>query len=114
MKRLDLNKLIKELREPNIEDIESLAGKSYLQPNVWYSKETIRPEVVNKLLMIAYDFFDSLKLKEVKIHDIILTGSLANYNWTDYSDIDLHIMIDYNEVDENLDLVKDYFDAKRY
>jgi hypothetical protein len=33
---------------------------------------------------------------------------MANYNWTDKSDLDLHIVIDYLAVDENLELVEKY------
>ena len=34
---------------------------------------------------------------------------ICNYNWNQYSDIDLHILIDYSEVDENKDLVTQFF-----
>jgi len=34
---------------------------------------------------------------------------LANYNWSKYSDIDLHIILDFTEVDENLELVRQFF-----
>jgi predicted nucleotidyltransferase len=47
------------------------------------------------------------------IQDIRLTGSLANYNWSNYSDVDLHIVVDFLQVDENLDLVKAFFDNAR-
>jgi hypothetical protein len=30
-----------------------------------------------------------------------MTGSLANYNWSDYSDVDIHLMVDYNQFNEN-------------
>ena len=47
------------------------------------------------------------------IKDIILTGSLANYNWSEYSDLDVHIVIDFKDVAEDEGLVKKYFDAVR-
>ena len=50
---------------------------------------------------------------EVQVKDITLTGSLANYNWSNYSDVDLHIIVDFLEVDENLALVKSFFDNAR-
>jgi hypothetical protein len=49
----------------------------------------------------------------VDVTDITLTGSLANYNWSKFSDVDLHILIDYNEVDENESLVSEYLGAKK-
>tara|TARA_Y100001963_G_C6771271_1_gene445001 strand:+ start:641 stop:1432 length:792 start_codon:yes stop_codon:yes gene_type:complete len=113
MNKINLENLVNELKEPNLEDISSLAGRSYLEPKVWVNDETIRPDVIDSLMIIAYDFFDSLKIPNVEIKDIIFTGSLANYNWTEYSDIDLHILVDFQDIDENIQLVKDYFDAKR-
>ena len=42
-----------------------------------------------------------------------MTGSLANYNWSKFSDIDLHIIVNYEDIDDNSELVKDYVTAKR-
>ena len=36
----------------------------------------------------------------------MITGSIASYNWHELSDIDLHIMLDFNKIDDNFDLVK--------
>ena len=55
------------------------------------------------------------------IYDIHFTGSLANYNWSEFSDVDLHILVDMNEFDESAGsdsvilhkIVKDFFDCKR-
>lgn len=72
----------------------------------------MKSEVKKQLLKISEDFIESLGI-DFFIHDIVLTGSLANYNWSEYSDIDLHIIIDYEETDFNLDLLKEFFDAKK-
>ena len=46
--------------------------------------------------------------------DVIITGSIANYNWNKkYSDIDLHILVDYEDVDERVDFVREYFTLKK-
>ena len=47
------------------------------------------------------------------MEDLRFTGSLANYNWSKYSDIDLHIVVDFAKIDENVELVKNFFDAAR-
>ena len=65
------------------------------------------------MLMIADDFFETLNVGWVDIDDIILTGSLANFNWSKFSDVDLHILVDFGEVDENEELVKEYFNSKK-
>jgi predicted nucleotidyltransferase len=82
-----------------------------LEPKVW-SNNTLNPEVIQRLLHIAEDFFDDLSLEGVEILDVTLTGSLANYNWTKFSDVDLHIIVDFSKIDENLDLVREFFNAK--
>ena len=78
-----------------------------LNRDIWDEDNKLKPEISEKLLRIAKDFYEKLDLP-VPILDITFTGSLANYNWTDLSDIDLHIVIDYNAVNEDTDLVKNY------
>ena len=82
-----------------------------LQPDVWTDNQ-LNEEVSEKLEKIATDFFESFGLEGVEIDDITFTGSLANYNWTKYSDIDLHILVDFKKIDDNTDLVKEFFNAK--
>ena len=41
--------------------------------------------------------------------DITLTGSLANFNWSKYSDVDLHIVLDFSQIDDNEELVAGFF-----
>ena len=82
-----------------------------LQPDVWSNNE-LDELVSEKLMQIATKFFEDLDLKGIDIDDVTFTGSLANYNWTKYSDVDLHILVDYKKVDDNVELVKDFFNAK--
>ena len=76
-------------------------------PQIW-DDETLNPEVRAGLLKIAKDFLIDLPF-DLEPKDITLTGSLANYNWSKYSDIDLHIIVDFAEVDDNLELVREFF-----
>ncbi len=82
-----------------------------LQTAIW-SDNKLNEQVSQKLLQVAEDFFEGLDLEGVEIDDITFTGSLANFNWTKYSDIDLHILVDFKKIDDNTDLVKEYFNAK--
>ena len=81
--------------------------KEDLDRNIWDENDQLYPEISEKLLRIANDFYDKLDLP-APILDITFTGSEANYNWTDKSDIDLHILIDYDAVNEDIDLVRKY------
>ena len=70
-----------------------------LNRDIWDENNKLKPEISEKLLRIAKDFYEKLDLP-TPILDITFTGSMANYNWTDLSDIDLHIVIDYLDVNE--------------
>lgn len=75
--------------------------------------EKLNTTVRLKLLKIAKDFYQTLNIKWMKPNDIILCGSMCNYNWSEYSDIDVHILIDLSEISENIDIVKDYLNIKK-
>ena len=94
------------------EKIDQQALKSFevndtLEPEIWEDDKII-PEVRETLLKIANDFLIDFPFK-VEVEDITLTGSLANYNWSKYSDVDLHIVLDFSQVDENEELVAGFF-----
>ena len=93
-------------------NLSSFNVKSQLNPSVWvdfYMRDKIR----NKLNLIANDFIDSIDIKGLKIKDITLTGSLANFNWSKYSDFDLHIIVDFSKVNDDVELVKEYFNTQK-
>ena len=94
-------------------DLSSFEVKNELNPDFW-KNDTLDSRVRLKLLDIADDFTDFLKVDWVKPTDITMTGSLANYNWSDeFSDIDLHIIIKYSDVDKRKEFVQNYFKAKK-
>lgn len=107
------DQLIDEEVNPKNIDLSSFKVKDSLNPKIFDENEKINSEIKTRLLMIADDFFDTLELPWVDVTDITLTGSLANYNWSKFSDVDLHIIIDYNEVDEKETLVSEYLAAKK-
>jgi len=91
---------------------ESFEYHRELNPKVWEG-DRMHAEIREKLLAISRDFWSSLKLS-VKIEDIQLTGSLANYNWNAASDLDVHIIIDFSQVDSNIELVRKAIDGQRF
>ena len=100
--------------EVNADDIDltSFEIQSNLATKIWDGME-LNSRVRLQLLDIADDFIDFLNLDWVKPKDIVLTGSICNYNWSEYSDIDIHIIYDFTEIDENTDLIRSYVDAKK-
>jgi hypothetical protein len=101
-----------EFVQGDLEPIKSFYIKDELNPKLWDNFE-LDGEVREQLIKIAQDFYESTELK-ADVKDIILTGSLSNYNWSEkYSDYDLHILIDFNDVDDNVELVKKFADAAK-
>lgn len=92
--------------------MKSFDVKNNLNDKFWIN-DKLNSRVRLRLLDIADEFWDSFNIDWAKPDDIIMTGSLANYNWSKYSDIDLHILVDYKKVDKKVDFVKDYFTAKK-
>ena len=99
---------LEELADPENIDISSFEVKETLHPELWDTSQLLNEEIGDTLYDIAKEFFKNLDLNWVEIIDVTLTGSLANYTWSQFSDIDLHLIIDYKQVDENQKLVADY------
>lgn len=91
-----------------------LKPKNELYSKLWKSKNnpTLNPVVSRKLKEIADKILESLKI-DVEPKDIIITGSIASYNWHDLSDIDLHILFDFEKINEDYELVKSMLDQTR-
>ena len=73
----------------------------------------LRKEVREKLLQTANEFIDFIGVP-ILLEDVIFTGSLANYNWSEYSDIDLHVVCDFIQFsDTELSLYEELFKVKK-
>ena len=108
---MKLNKYL-EFVSSDLEPVKSFRLKDDLNPKLWTDFE-INEEVKEDLLKIASDFYSSTDLN-ADVKDIVLTGSLANYNWSEkYSDYDLHILINFKDVDDNVVLVKKFVDSAK-
>lgn len=106
-----IRKRLKEIIAPDNVDVTDVSKlKSGLNGKIWQKGGVLRPEVRKKMIELAKEFYDFLKL-DYPIKDIYFTGSLANYNWTSHSDIDIHIMFESDE--EESDLLSDYIFAKK-
>lgn len=95
-------------------DPSVLAPKNDLYPKLWDPNTKKLNHSINlKLKKIAEDFIRGFEYP-LNIKDIILTGSIANFNWNQFSDVDLHVLLDFNEIpDEYREAFKDYFNTKK-
>jgi hypothetical protein len=93
--------------------LDSFKLKDNLNQDIW-NGNSLDPKIRAKLIRVALGFYKDLDLpKEAEIKDIIFTGSLANFNWSKFSDIDLHLVIDFNQFDADPKFVEDYFYAQK-
>tara|TARA_R110000824_G_scaffold269020_1_gene457586 strand:+ start:722 stop:1492 length:771 start_codon:yes stop_codon:yes gene_type:complete len=102
-----------EENDPKLASTSTLKMKKNLNPEIWSENKHLFPSVRTRLLKIAQDFVDKLKLNHLYPYDVTFTGSLANYNWSEYSDIDLHIIIDFRSTGQSEELMRELIDAKR-
>ena len=85
--------------------------QSNLNPKLW-NGHSLKQGLNNSFMKIVNHFYKFLEI-DTPILDVILIGSNANYNWNKFSDIDLHVLINYRDIDDNLHLVKNYLHAKK-
>ena len=52
-------------------------------------------------LELPVEHADGEGLMTALVEDVRLSGSLAGYNWSKYSDVDVHIVVDFSKIDEN-------------
>lgn len=113
--------LIEDL-EGDKEIVKSFGSKDTL-PDTIFSSENgtykLKDDIRKKLLEITDEFLDFVGI-DFFVFDVVLTGSLANFNWSKYSDVDLHILIDFDEFDSGkvssevyTTIVKEFFDLKK-
>lgn len=97
--------------EPDDVSVPVAPLRDELNQKVWTPDNQLRPEVRQALVDIAKSYFEALDL-DLEIKDVLFTGSLANYGWTDGSDIDLHIIVEYGDLGE-ISFLEDYLYLKK-
>ena len=105
---------VNEQNNPEDVDLSSFEFHDELNKDFWNQEDDrLDPEIRQKLIAIADDFWNSLEVGGADYDDITFTGSLAAHNYSKFSDVDLHILIDFSDVDDKTDLVREYFNAMK-
>ena len=101
---MKLNKFL-EFVQDDFEPIKSFYLKDKLNDKVW-DEFDLNDDIREKLLKIGTDFFEGTDIK-TDVIDLVLCGSLCNYNWSErYSDYDLHIIVDLKDIDDDVELAE--------
>ena len=105
---------VNEQNNPEDVDLSSFEFHDELNKDFWNQEDDrLDPEIRQKLIAIANDFWNSLEVGDAEYDDITFTGSLAAHNYSKFSDVDLHILVDFSDVDDKTDLVREYFNAMK-
>lgn len=99
--------------EPEDISLKSFKVKDYLENHIWDEDGTLDSKVRMSLMDITDDFWESCGIRWVKVKTVLITGSICNFNWSEYSDIDVHLVVDFSEIHEKKNFVQEYFDEKK-
>ena len=80
--------------------VESIELHDSLNPKLWLPDNFLRPEVREQLELVVNEFINELEKNEIPIRiiDVHLVGSNASYNYSDTSDLDVHLVANFEEV----------------
>ena len=90
----------------------SLECHQILNPVLWETDQ-LKPDVRNALLKFADRFAQFSKIPQGLIQDVVMVGGNASYNYTDKSDIDVHVLLDRNKLGSDRAMVDDYVQLKK-
>jgi hypothetical protein len=85
---------------------------SELNPKLWDDFQ-LKPQVRDKLLQFAEVWREFAKIPKNAVKEVILLGGNANYNYTDMSDLDVHLVVDKSLIAKDNPLLDDYLQDKK-
>jgi len=83
-----------------------------LNPKLW-SNNKLKDAVSGKLVQIAHAWMEFTKIDPINVYDIIITGGNVNFNYTNLSDIDLHLIISRGAINPDRKFVDEYLQDKK-
>lgn len=87
--------------------------KPTLNSDFW-TDEKLNPEVRDAIMAVVESFLESTNL-EIGVDDIDeieFTGSLANYNYSKFSDVDIHLLFDFSKLGKDPDFMRELLTSK--
>ena len=90
---------------------ENIQIHDELNPKL-FDGEQLKAEVRDKIIEIVLSFENYINCP-ISIIDIQLVGSNASYNYTDNSDIDIHVIASFEAVSQEEALLQSLYDAKK-
>lgn len=104
--------ITEEINPSALKPVSSFKLHKELSKKVWDGWK-LKPEIREDLIKISNDYIDFLDT-ELKIKDVLFLGSLSGYNYSKYSDFDVHILVDFEKIPEDEKIIiKKYLDVAR-
>ena len=106
-------RVLRHIKPKDLRESLTLRFTEILNPTFWIG-DSLKPEVNEALMNFAEAFAAYVDLDERAIVDVLLLGGNAGYNYTQYSDLDVHIVVDPKFIpDCNPDLLDQYYMDKK-
>lgn len=95
--------------------LEAIEKHATLNSKLFTKEEILKETVRKKMLEIVDEFLNNLKEQniEIKVEDILMVGSNANYNYTKDSDIDLHVIANTKNMKYEMEIANALYSAYR-
>ena len=91
----------------------SLRFREILNPSFWIG-DSLKPEVKDALMRFARAFAAYVDLDDRAITDVLLLGGNAGYNYTPFSDLDVHLVVNPMYIPNcNPELLDQYYMDKK-
>lgn len=81
-----------------------------LNPKIWTHDNKLIPEVRNRIVEIVNEFISNSDIG-FNLVDIHIVGSQASYNYTDYSDLDVHLIVNFDLMDASREVCQLLFNS---
>lgn len=103
---------MKSLRSHLVELKLHLQYHKELNPKLW-DGDKLKPAVRVKLLLFAETWREFAKIPKDAVKEVLMLGGNANYNYTELSDIDVHLVVDKCKIACHNELLDDYLQDKK-
>lgn len=109
---INISNMLSEIIDTNDIGVDSIILNDELNPLFWEG-DVLKKDVRKALLLNAKRFIEFCDLDKYKFNDIVLTGSIANYNYNENSDVDIHIILNFDQINPDNEFVEAYFKLKK-
>lgn len=91
--------------------VEAIEIHNELNPKIW-DGDKLDPDVKSKILEIVEEFKEYVEIP-MEVVDVHILGSNASYNYTQYSDLDVHIVVNFEMMGDCSEILQSYYDTER-